>query len=105
LRHPILLDWGFSVREETNTSFCGGIDCAADEVLNKIGSGPGDAFEYKPEYDLISFVRTVYIMLHAPEDFHQLSFGKENTISEHANNISDFWKCHAVSISDLWNVL
>nr|CAG8657458.1 7735_t:CDS:2 [Entrophospora candida] len=94
---PVLIDWGFSITNKEKVEFCGGIDCAADEVLEKIKIG--EAFEYKPEYDLISFICSIYIMLHAPEDFHCLSFDNEN-LEGYAGNLADFWCSH--SVSELW---
>ena len=73
--------------------FAGGVDCAADYVLARID----ESFVYKPEYDLISFIRSIYIMLHEPDYFPKLSFGKEDGVTQISQSVADFWKYHARS--------
>ncbi|CAG8645549.1 16081_t:CDS:2 [Funneliformis caledonium] len=91
----VICDWGYSVFINESNYFAGGLEIATDDILQNLIEGENE-FIYECQFDLISFVRMFYLMLHCPT-LKRLSH-EENWISKNEIIISTAKKmqefCH-----------
>ncbi|RGB34720.1 kinase-like domain-containing protein [Rhizophagus diaphanus] len=92
----LIVDWGYSMNNSESTlPFAGALECMPDYVLQSLINE--EEITYKPQVDLICFVRSFYLMFHKPS----LNFGKDDDIKQRAGVLLNFWKnCRR---SDIWD--
>ncbi|CAG8652901.1 601_t:CDS:2, partial [Paraglomus brasilianum] len=81
----ILTDWGYCVEKNADAPFSGAIECMPDSVLHSLKEN--QAIDYDFQIDLVSFVRSFYLMIHQPE-LERLSFNAN--IKKYAADYYDF---------------
>ncbi|RGB26574.1 kinase-like domain-containing protein [Rhizophagus diaphanus] len=94
-----IADWGFAVKVNQSVLFAGSLETLPNEVLQDIIDGK--TIKYTKEVELISMVRSIYLMLFRPP-LERIPFG-ENDIKEWAKVYKEFWEGHAQS--SLWSLI
>ncbi|CAJ0763595.1 2463_t:CDS:1, partial [Entrophospora sp. SA101] len=96
-----VVDWGYAVNIiNLSSPFAGGLDCASDLVLESVRDRK--EVVYQKSDDLISLLRSFYLVLLGQVDSVALPLGNANC-QEYASRMLDFWKIHGKS--NLWKEL
>ena len=95
-----VMDWGYAVNINLSLPFAGGLDCASDLVLESVRDRK--EIVYQKSDDLISLLRSFYLVLHGQVDSVALPLGNTNC-QEYASRMLDFWKIYGKS--NLWKEL
>ena len=92
-----IVDWGFAVEVNQSALFAGSLETLPNEVLQDIVDGK--KIKYTKEIELISMVRSIYLMVFRPH-LERIPFGNDD-IKKWAKVYKEFWKGHAQSL--LWS--
>ncbi|CAG8614442.1 1061_t:CDS:2 [Funneliformis caledonium] len=92
-----IVDWGFSVEVNKPVLFAGSLETLPNEVLQDIIDGK--KIKYTKEIELISMVRSIYLMVFRPP-LERIPFGDDD-IKEWAKVYKEFWEGH--SQSSIWS--
>jgi hypothetical protein len=90
-----LIDFGFCCPAGVRVPFAGCLACASDQVLEALTGHDGQTdlhIVFKPEYDVISFVRSVYLLLNREIQERLVEIPRLLYIKSMAKDYLRFWK-------------
>src|SRR5437763_4933101 len=97
-----IADWGFAVNVNETTTFAGSLETLSDDALQNVIDGKD--ITYTCNIELISVIRSFYLMVYQPLLKHPPFGENKNDIKERAKEIKEFWMNNARS--SIWlNIL